>query len=373
MAKIILLTDRSSQVTHLNCNRAGYWASVYGGSGIQPVKAAIPLVTGSAVHGGVQAILAGQEWDRVEATIKEEFDKANLLVEVGTPKAFAQREQQDLAIAQSRVWWLERWPTFREEYNVLAIEPEIRTVLYETDQYQVVLMSRPDAIIERKSDGALVMWELKTKAYFNDNWLKSWEHNLQLQAQTLAIKQWANDNGLADRLIAGCMVETLFKGQRKKDEKSGLYQQSTNLIYAYVKAGDGQLIPDQVSLSWKKGWEKRLVSETQSLIQWVDELPPEERATKCLVVPIISPSDDELKSAQVQWGEVVIRRHRSSVPHVMGDYDLDSNFPMNTSFCYQYGPCPFLSACFDTNVNADPLASGIYKVREPNHPEGLED
>lgn len=293
--------------------------------------------------------------------------------------SYALREQEDLSKALTMVWHRCRSDRFFQEYRCLAIEPEIRATLYEDQDYKVVLMCRPDAIIERISDGALIQWELKTKQSINKNWIDGWSHNLQLIGQQLAVRQWARDNGLGDRLIVGAMIEALVKGKRDKDD-AGIPKQSSPLIYAYVKRGDGLLVQDILYQTWKRDMPKLLVSDFMPLERWVlHELPDIVVTPKACVVPPINPSEYEVEQAVEQWALGAIRAHRaaravSSEPNpVRRSRLLNEHFPQNTEHCFRYGPCPFLSPCWDSACNEDPLASGQFIAREPNHPETLED
>lgn len=48
---------------------------------------------------------------------------------------------------------------------------------------------------------------------------------------------------------------------------------------------------------------------------------------------------------------------------------LDYHFPQHTARCMDYNSkCSFWEACHLPAVKADPLASGLYKIRVPNHP-----
>ena len=49
---------------------------------------------------------------------------------------------------------------------------------------------------------------------------------------------------------------------------------------------------------------------------------------------------------------------------------LDREFPMHTARCNDYNhPCQFLPICFRPGVAKDPLGSGLYQIRQSNHPE----
>lgn len=288
---------------------------------------------------------------------------------------YAIKEASLLAQALVLVWYKERMQRFLEEYNVLATEQEIRSLIYEDEGYEVWLMSRHDAICERRSDGALLQYELKTKSSVNKNWIDSWEHSLQLMGQQVGLYQWARQAGLADRPIAGAYIEALIKGMRKKNDE-GIYRQETPLLYAYVKSGDALLVQDVISHSYRKGWSKKLISDVMLIEEWIlQELPSEVTALKAVVVPPLRPSTEEMASAMEQWGHAVIQDHEhaqeafSSSDHY-NKIIMNSFFKQNTEHCFRYGKCGFYDMCFNDQVREDPIGSGIYQQRIANHPEG---
>lgn len=303
----------------------------------------------------------------------------NVVAEQDHPDiAFAKHEALDLAKALTICYNKERLERVLQEYRVLAIEPEIRTELYVTEHYKVMLMSRPDAILKRIADGALLQLEIKTKQSVNKNWIDSWEHNLQLIAQQLAVQEFAYQSGRGKSLVVGAMIEALIKGKREKDDRSGMWRQASPLIYVYGKRGDGMLVQDQWSPTWKKGWTKTLVSDFMPLDAYIQhELSPEITALKCITIHQAQPNGDEIADACEQWGLAAIRDHEHSLL-VQADPEhkqslLNEHFEQNTEMCFHYGKCGFYDLCWTPAVQEDPLASGIYKQREPHHNESLGD
>lgn len=282
-------------------------------------------------------------------------------------------EQKDLVLALALAWLRVRRDHWQAEYKVVAVEPEITTTLYETEHYKVCLQSRPDVIAERLCDGALVQWELKSPKMVTTGWVNAWEHNLQLVGQQLAVMQWAKDNGYNTAQVGGACVEALLKGRRERDKDTGTYRQQTSLIYAYVKRGDGLIVPDQLSATWKRDWRKELVSKYQPLEQWLWSLPIEDVANKIVVIPPIQPSAYDIQQAAEQWGLAAIANHEQALLiNQTGDSDsraslLNQFFAQNTEHCWHFGKCQFYSLCWSPAAAAAPLSSG-FRLREPNHP-----
>ncbi len=309
-----------------------------------------------------------------------EAESALLVAENEHPDlGFAIRESSDLAKAMVLVWLKERKECFDSEYRVVAIEPELRTTLWSNQDYEVVLMMRPDAVLERRQDGALLQWELKTKQSITSNWINGWEHNLQLVAQQLGIQEYARQSGLSDRSLAGAFIEALIKGRRERDESDGLIKQQSPLIYAYSKPGDGLLVQDQLSPSWKKGWRKSLTSDFLPLEEWIfNRLPSEVTAIKAVIVPPIQPSADEIHQAAEQWGMAAIADYEHAAalraaPEQQQEHLLNQYFAQNTEHCFRYGKCKAYELCWQPGVAADPVGSGLFQTRVPHHNEDLDE
>lgn len=286
----------------------------------------------------------------------------------------ALNEQRDLILALALVWLRARRDHWQAEYKVVAVEPEITTTLFEDNNYKVLLQSRPDVIAERLDDGALLQWELKSSKSVTANWMAGWEHNLQLVGQQLAVQEWAKQNGYDPSRVGGACVEALLKGRREKDRDSKSYRYQTSLIYAYVSRGDGLLIPDQLSQTWKRGWKKELISRHTTIEDWVlNELPLDEIVSKVVVVPPLKPSAWEIEQAAEQWGLAAIANYEQALLiHKEGDESgqahlLNKFFPQNTEHCFRYGKCWAFDLCWNPTATEDPLGSG-FKMRQANHP-----
>lgn len=354
--------------------------------GITPKSRPWYFPVGQAVHVGIQALASGSDWLAAKAAIEASWAgslEGVVMEEDHHDVQHGLKEQHDLAIALCYVWFKERWPTFSAEYRVLAVEPELRATLWSGTsrsgrKYRVVLMSRPDLILERVHDGAIVQLELKTKAMVNDLWRKSWDRNLQVIAQQLAVREWMKENGYEDRLLGGATIETLVKGSRKRN-KVGRWEQQSPLIYAYCRGGfnDPLLGPPQMSPTWKKDWDHRLASEIMPLEEWIDGLPVDERSTKCIMLPALRPSNEEIARSARAWALSAIADFEAMQVVDKGTplehmALLDEFFPENGEACYAKGACSYLKFCKDPVAALEDLAQAGFVQREVNHPEGDE-
>jgi hypothetical protein len=167
------------------------------------------------------------------------------------------------------------------------------------------------------------------------------------------------------RDVVGIVVEGLVKGTRKRDS-AGVKRQSSALIYGYVKRGDGFIIRDNWSHTWRKGFEKVLISNEMDLFEWIDGLPEEVLQSTIAVVPPLLADYGRVESVlcQVSQRSIDMARRAHSNSQTLA---LDELFPQNFSACHEYDDCAFIDACFSPAVAESPLESGLYVPRIPNH------
>lgn len=374
-----IIVDRSRYQESHSCPRSFYWSYLYGGNGLQRKGTPVYFAVGEAVHVGVQSAMLGFDWPTIKMKIENNFDEHSSLRDGSEILLADQRQEQlDLSIALCYVWYKLRLPQFLEEYKPLFIAPdtpvieqEMVSTIYEDEEHIVRLMSRPDVVCERLSDGKIVIWELKTAGVINDGWIKKWTHALQLLLQVFATEHFLKDKGVK-RDIVGIVVEGLQKGMRKKDN-AGIKRQSSSLIYAYVKEGDGFIIKDQYSHTWKKGWSKRLVSSFMPLETWIDALPLEVIQETIAVVPPLLAGREEMDSVvgQVAFRAIDWTSKNNKLfhnPKIDETVLIDQLFQQNFDSCHDFNQdCEFMDACFMQSVKDDPIESGLYEEREANH------
>lgn len=366
-----IYVDRSRHELSFECPREYFWTYHFNGKGIVPKGNALYFVTGEAIHVGVQCSMLEVGWEDTKAAILNVFALHSV----------EDQEQRDIAVALVYNWRKLRLTAFLQEYRVLRladgpfVEREIVVPIFEDERYKVLLMSRPDIVVERLYDHAALVWELKSTGVANDSWTKKWEHAAQVLLQARATQHYLSTIG-DTRPVVGVIVEGLVKGQRKKDA-SGLKRFSNSLIYSYVKRGDGFVVPHQYSTTWRKYWDKELISQHMPLEQWIDGLPLETLNEHVRVVPPILASPENVDSVCRQVAAKAIdhfQRANSVLAEEVGSANwsvaLDELFPQNFNNCLAYGEenaCGFMDVCFQHNIGEDPLGSGLYTPREPNH------
>jgi hypothetical protein len=369
-----IVIDRSRYETELHCSRKYYLEYLLGGAGIVPKGTPSYFAVGEAGHVGVQKSMLGYSWPEVQDFMYVPFREPLTADKLPLQGEYLQ-EQIDLAYALVYVWRKQRMPVFHQEYRVLdlpsgpAVEREINVPIYRNGEYEVVLMSRPDVIVRRTADNAILLWELKTAATANKGWIKKWQHAMQLLLQVKATQHLLQEEGI-DKPVVGIVVEGLIKGQRKEDS-FGIRRSTSPLIYAYTKKGDGFLIKDQMQTGWKKNWNKELVSYNMPLVDWIDSLPEEILQDCCRVVPPILADADSIQSVCRQVGTRAIQLHEATLT-VNGSQEeqvaLDTHFQQNFNACDEYDGCAYADCCFMANVGSDPVGSGSFVKRTPNHP-----
>lgn len=253
------------------------------GYGIQRKAMSVPLVVGSYSHIGITEIMkwiletrlkTGTQpteipselirWGIQEAILKYRrvIEKRGLFTtlkddpEGNARLAFLITEQEWLIEGLTWAWCLTRLPQYLQEYKVLAVEEEEEYVLDCTcdigsgigsiDDHEsrgcggIGLLSRPDILGERWTDGAVGYCELKSTSVAKKAWNNSWERKQQF------LMGIAGAERRIGREITHFTVEGLIKGQRKSDnwnDPNAQKLQQTPLCHVYYL---GPMPPDMI-------------------------------------------------------------------------------------------------------------------------------
>lgn len=383
-----------------------------GRRGWERVRLSIPLSTGGWCHRVAQGLLLlASGGDLRRWTEEMGFDpddmpsdaskvilnaRTGYLAEVGergldgegTPLNETQVAQEQAALLEAFGWAFERVrvPALLSEYEIVSIEREEFTLL----AGDVGLAGRCDAVLRRRSDGLLFVWNLKTVSQPDARWKAGFEVDQQLMLEALAVER-----RLGER-VYGCLIEGFIKGPRVeadddlKEVRQGSGKEATQriqrsrLLYGYKLDANPPI--QKADYDWegttRKGWHKFRVWEEafegqggySPLRYWINWLPQEVIEGQFEILEPIIRSDRavESKLAQVVAAERNIRAFRSSMeanPSYNAE-QLDAYFPQNEDRCHRLGPCPFLQMCWNEQNARDPLGSGLYQPRTPNHPEG---
>lgn len=357
-----------------NCPRFRFLHYHYGGTGLERISMALPLVTGIAVHEALAEVLLGADptaaIDRAFAQYEMDVLERGITDEVLSPRFFA--EQRALLAGLVYAWHRVRYPQLLREYEPVLIERELLWPLGSRNGVNVLDMIRADALVRRRADGLLFYLEFKTTTKGDENWVRSWEHNSQILINTVAIEE------LLGERLGGVLIEGLLKGSRRKCtlKTSPFYGeviQDSPFCYAFRSMGPKGVV---YHTAWERGAEHIRVWEKMPSTQaWIQQLPEEDLLAQFVALPPIRPSEEQLErhrrqmliqEEQVAWG--LDELSRSSDPAVHR-HILDAVFPQNDDHCYRYygSPCSMEPVCFTRAVALDPLGSGLYVARTPHH------
>lgn len=420
--------DRSRTETDHKCPRRLYWEYYWDGKGLQPVKLNQHLAFGGAVHEAIAEVLALCKMNdelpsmvvivndiipHAQRTLHDAFTQAKgfqttevateidfegNVIQVSEDQGWLVDHYCDLLEGLVVGWSLVRLPELLQQYKVIEVETEEQLHMPVVDPYymdgnqqyqniELVFNSRPDAILERRTDGALVILSLKTTSQVNQMWLENFKTDQQTVSEVLPVE------ARLGREVAGVQVEGLVKGAMKYDWPVGSdsnYHHNSPVIWGYNKEAGGFENEWKAQYSWKdefgkghrlgKGWNRRKIAESYpgGIPEWVGYIyqnEPELLRAQFPSPPLISRSAGELEEwlEQVKYREVEVHnalveiKQRAAVENILAQH-----FPKHTSGC-AYDPqyhskCPCYGLCWGSE-SQDPLGCGTYKYREPNHPE----
>lgn len=413
----MILVDRSRYVRRLrHCARAAWLEYDYDGVGLRPKGEAIPLATGGAVHKPVEHILKYARdnngelapRDLVREWIKETTDDYKKRVaergyedETAEGSSFVVGEQ--CALVEGLVWAAYRvfFPWLLGEFRILDVEREEVYVvgcdcrigdgqgspLVMNDRGHVMhrdengpeecagiaIMSRPDFVAERLSDGALVVWDTKTSSYAP----REEEFKIQFAFGTLGVE------ARLGREVSGYYVFSLLKGKRdfqSKDDREGggLKKQQSPICYAYYRSGDPPFNKEEWRFEYtrEKGFQRvptwlspvvqnaggieALVGEmmTQTQVEELINVGPPQARPSALIGEILQ----EIAAEEQEWA------FKKSQVAGIEDPMINSMIRRSWDCDDYYGrPCEFRGICGKHPGWDKPEKMGRWVARVPNH------
>lgn len=416
--------DRSRHLEYLRCPRARYLGYHHAGVGLttESSRPSIYLITGGAIHKGLEGLLSGQSTDDAVAMAQAEFDTATAGItslEGLRPEhlSFTIAEQRFLVDVLVRVYARRGLPALLAEYEVVSTEQEYEWPLTPG----ITFMSRLDVLIRHKDTGDLVVVSFKSDTG-RDPLGKLEDHAQDLQGITEPWALWASPTGQnkTGAIPTGVKMEFLVKGQWKEDKaRPGFREQDTFLVHPWKKLGSTPTTPDELRWSyyWEctdahqtissngrktqcpggkthglgQGWEKCNAWEIFTAAEWVDTLAEghvqsdagDALASVLFLPPVLTRTPEEMESRLRQVAEIEnrivrdLRDTQRSVEFTPLFKVLDETFPQNTATCnHNYGgKCQFHAMCwpFGTLPRAlDNYEQYGYTKRSPNHPGELE-
>jgi hypothetical protein len=418
----MIITSRSQYASWQVCNRLRYWQheapNSAGGRGWQRKALGLALSTGSWCHKIAQGLLlmaSGGDlrrwhdevghWGHPEPTnasevlrnavdgYRNEVQERNLEVELADSALRVAKEQAALIEAFGWAFQRVRVPMLLKQYEIVDVEREEVTLL----SGDVALQSRCDAVLRRREDGRLFIWNLKTSGALSDpRWSQQYEVDAQLMTETLAVERRMGER------VFGILIEGFDKGPRVKvddrlievrgaKEHTQVIQRS-KLLYGYKTDANPPVQP--AMYDWegttRKGWFKfpvwkedfckiqalpawgitpAVLNPISPIEWWINWLPEEVVQSHFVTLEPIMRSDRAVESCvrQIVAEEVRIRQRRQKAdesPEV-----LDELFSQNFHSCIYPSKCGMFQICHDEGVAADIAGSGLYEPRQSNHPE----
>jgi hypothetical protein len=312
----------------------------------------------------------------LETALKDSIDGSGYVGLAEDEKTIAGiTEQKALIEALTRCWAVSYLPQFLKEYEVLCVEREEQVELASG----VVMMVRPDLLVRRRADGALLTWQLKTAKRVDEKWAAQWPLDQMTISEVLAVEAGLQKIQPGnDAVVSGVIVQGLVKGETKEYPKgSGEWYVNSPLLRAWKKMSDKPHPLGDWSARWAwtdesgnhtlgKGW--RLVpvytdypGGVAGWIEWLQQNDPAILEQQIVTLqPILrAPHEMERWKRQVVLSELEIRASRD------WDEPLDQ-FPMHTSSgnCVWPYKCTYFELCHGM---AQPDDLELFKPRELNH------
>ena len=346
---------------------------------------------GQTMHDALGAVCTGEDPLEVAERIWNFTENPEGLqwrgVEGALPPDLAAREAACWLEAAMWVWVIERLPWFKAEFEVVAVEQELQVALGEITcsccvedgksaaancklcdgwaKRPVVWLSRPDLILRRRSDHSLFVMDFKSSGFKED----ASSIDLTLQHKVLVYAQIATVEHALGEPVTGYLYEGFYKGSNREDKRLGFKRRYSPLAWAYCSPGDGLSRASVDAENWRLG-TARLLKDLPgwTIKDYVEQVLTAEQRQGQLMY---SAESIGANPAQVdRWKrQVLFEEAQWQAWHAAGA-KLDV-VPQNDDHCMRYRgePCSYLKACWTEAVRMDPIASGLFTARTPNHPE----
>lgn len=324
------LYSKSSVGVDQTCKRKLYFNYELLG-GIQAKTTSLELFIGIALHDGLAAIAEGIAIDDIAtAGFKQVYVP---LIEAATNPNTGEIQDEDIDYAKEQATLVEGllrgfhkhvWPRLMNDYTVYLVE---KPMVYRHGD--LGMMVKADLVLQSKLDETLWYVEYKSTSSKREEWVKSWETNVQLHSSIYAIEQ---SEGIE---VTGVIVQGLYKGYESYGKLS------SPMCYAYKKSGNPPFTQSQVSYKYLNGWRRTPTWELEGgLKAWVEGMPEEVLADQFPQTPPIFINKDLIDAF---FRQQTMRQHQiidALVNLKSADLDawdkqsvLDEVFPQNFEAC----------------------------------------
>lgn len=369
-----IYVDRSRYLDGQNCQRLRaltYETSNGPGQprGWVPAKRKHYYEVGSTLHEALEAVAQGSDPEVVAARVWAFTENMDALDwgngESSLPPDLKAREAATWIEAAMWCWVIERLPWITKEFEIVSVEQELQMPLGMVGDKPVIWLSRPDMILRRRSDRSLFVMDFKSSGFKED----ASSIDLTLQHKVLVYAQIAAVEHALGEPVTGYLYEGFYKGQNREEKRLGFKRRYSPLAWAYSSPGDGLSKVAVDAENWRLGTARLLKDLTGWTIKdYVAEcLTSEQRQGQLMY----SAESIGANPAQVErWKKQVLAEEAKWQAWHAAGANLDST-PQNDDHCMRYRgePCSYLSACCDESTRVDPVGSGKYCARTPNHPQ----
>lgn len=357
--------DRSRFETYFQCPRKRFLNYHLDGKGVVPVGEKFDLTFGKAIH------------SHLERTLLQLPEIAFQMEPTGvyTPDNFDMAEES-LALYNGLISTFTQYiyPQILRDYDVVGAEEEMTFLLGGT-----TWMSRLDGVLRRKSDGLYFVLEAKTSSWL-DSLYKAKDNNFQLMMEVEAMRRHYN---LSEDQVGGALLLVYNKGRKqrasKTEQEQGMdgYRKVSPFTYWFMKDyANGER---KYGLEWKSGWDRVAAWTIPDYLEILGANWPEAVEAQVQLWDGVSYDPTRMESVlrQVEaveenmaCGDIHLDTYKNW-PEQMAQV-IDENWPQNFGNCNNdsgFGKeCAYKACCFSPNIGGDPVASGFYEVRVPNHP-----
>lgn len=398
----IHFTDRTRHVAGKACQRLRWYNYEAGpaGRGVDLVQSSEDLHLGQAVHLGLERmLLSGEVGDipkEVAHSFKEAWERGEVLIQgdelldVTAPEAAELLIDEQMHLIEALLWTFGRrhLAPLLTEYEVLACEQEIDWQAGVTSSGQaIVIASRPDAVLRRRSDGALIGVSYKTRKTITQDTIDEIAIDEQVATEMLAIQARYGEP------CAGILYILFLKDEKRMDKDLGYRRYNSPLIRPYWQStSTGEPQPTHFSWSYQwmdeqgadrrlgKGWRREDIWRLMPLTQWLEWLDTG-------LVPPLPGQFDWLETTvamhSVAWNRRQLRDWLEGLRAIEDIWseslavleELEAEpypqaiFPRTSGNCYKWGSrCRYFANCWQDRPVQDDLISGRFRVRDANHP-----
>lgn len=338
-----MFTSRSAVEAYQDCPRYRYNCYHYGGKGLVPKANSVPLVTGSAVHRGIEHLAnrlrIGQEpnVDTAVGLAVEQYEKdcsdagfSGKGLSTERQQWFTFNEQRALTEALIRAWAIVEMPQLQQRFKIVAVEREVMPLHLAPN---VTFMAKVDIELQEIASGDYYNYSLKTAKQWTERMEESYKNDLQGITETwaveeesrqlkevwdrlivdvetvmgsqqlpgknlVAIETYLKNNRKVAKILSGIRFCFLIKGQRKKPEynstdPNALFITYNPLIRGYKNIGPASInyahswfYPNPENKTGKsilgKGWEPFNVWESDiSIKDWINYIASGQVQPEC--------------------------------------------------------------------------------------------